>query len=479
MIRVLIAEDEPAAARYLKSLVESQGADFQVVALAGHGEEALLLAREHRPDLVFTDVRMPILDGIGLAGRLKNEFPGLPTVIVSGHQEFEYARKALALGVVDYLLKPVDPAGLTRLLIDLKGRIQSQGDAVVLEALTALLRGSVAEQALGLPARFLGALIRWGGPLTRPAPPLSSPGSTSELGFWSLPGRDAGEFLILADADSVLKDVFEARIRDLKPPAGVVTATLLFFERPVSAEELSASVRGLGPMLDRLLVPGRTRIHWGPVRVFPALTLDPVWTQQVRWALQESAYHKLESLVRGLVADWEREEKPARQATSLMRQALLLAHQYAPAQGLKDWDQLFDDALTKVDSYTDLSNLAWQLFSEVAGLGSQPCGSVDAPESHQRIRRYLQTNFAEPLSIPLICDQFQISQTSLSKLFRRYEGCTFHDYLTCLRLDAAERLLTESPDLPLKAVAAAVGYQDPFHFSRAFKAAKGKPPSQR
>ena len=477
MPRVVIAEDEPAAARYLKSLVEDRGA-FQVVALAGHGEEALALVRDHSPDLVFTDVRMPVLDGLGLARRLREEFPGLPLVIVSGHQEFDYARQAVALGVVDYLLKPVDPAQLDQLLDDMHQRIRSHGDLAVLGALAALLSGSSPVPGPGVPGRFLGVLIRWGGPLTRPTA-LASQGSSPEPGFWTLPGRDAGEFLVLADADQIPRDVFEARIRRFPPPAGVATATLVFTERPVASQELAEAAGSLGPLLDRLLVLGRTRSHWGSLKDVPSATLDPVWIQQVRLGLRESAYHKLETLVRGLVAGWERDERPVRQAAALLRQVLLLAEQEALSQGLRDWDFLLEEALGKADSFADLADLAWKLFAGVAGLGTGPSGSVDAPESHQRIRRFLQTHYAEPLSIPVVCERFQISQTSLSKLFRRYEGCTFHEYLTRLRLDAAEQLLADSPGLPLKTVAACVGYQDPFHFSRAFKAAKGRPPSQR
>jgi len=476
--RVLIVEDEPAAARYLKSLVEDHG-DFVVVALAGNGEEALGLVRELRPDLVVTDVRMPVLDGLGLARRLREEFPGLPLVIVSGHQEFEYARQAVALGVIDYLLKPVDPVQLNHLLTDLHGRIRSHSGLAILQALTTVLAGSEPPQGIPLPSRFFGVLVRWGGPITRPAPALASQGANSEPGFWTLPGRDAGEFLVLADADKIPRDAFEARIRGFDRPPGLTTATLVFTERPVPGDELAEAVGALGPLLDRLLVPGRTRAHWGPLKDVPQIALDPVWIQQVRLGLRESAYHQLEALVRGLVAGWERDERPARQASTLLRQVFLLAQQDAPDEGLRDWDFRFEEALGQVDTYADLADLAWSLFSGVAGLGVSPSGSVDAPESHQRIRRFLQTHYAEPLSIPVICDRFQISQTSLSKLFRRYEGCTFHDYLTRLRLDAAEQLMAESPGLALKTVASCVGYQDPFHFSRAFKAAKGRPPSQR
>lgn len=481
MVRILIADDEPAAGRYLKALTEAAGPDFRVVAVACDGQEALDLVRTLGPDLVLTDIRMPVLDGLGLASRLKDEWPGLPAVIVSGHQEFEYARQALALGVLDYLLKPVDPQALSRLLTRLAEQIRSNSGSRTVADLEALLAGTPASGPI--PPRFRVALVRWGGPVTRPVPGSGlAAGAEGPAGdHWVFPGRDEKEFLVLSDADRVTREAFEALVRNREPDRPCQTRTILFPDKPAAAGDLAETVRDLGPQLDRVLVPGRTKTHWGPVRETPVETLDPLWTQKVRWALQESAWHRLETLVRGLAADWDRNQRPGRQAAGLVRQLLLLAQQDGPGGKdlARDWEFQFEEALGRVDDYGALADLVWGLFAGIAGLGPEPTGPTDAPETHQRIRRFVQTHFAEPLSIPMVCDRFQISQTSLSKLFRKYENKTFHEYLTDLRLDAAEQLLKDAPGLPLKTVASSVGYLDPFHFSRAFKAAKGRSPSQK
>lgn len=476
MIRILIAEDEPAAGRYLKSLVEQLGAEF-TAAVVQNGGEALDQIRRDPPDLVLTDVQMPVLDGIGLLEVLRREFPAVATVIVSGYQEFEYARKALSLGVADYLLKPVSPSALHQLLTDQAARLHNQKNLRILDAVHRVLGGEPPPP--GTPARFLAALVRWGGPVSFSTAPGTSPGRESPSPrLFLLPGRDRHETVILADADQMARDTFETQVRSLDRPGRIRTGTLVFTERPVAVGELAESLRTLGPAVDRLLVFGRVKLHWGTTAEAPPEPLDPTWTQKLRLALAEGAYHRLETLVRGAVAQWARDSLPARRAAALLRQTLHLVQNEAPnSPGLMDWEFLLEAGLGKTDSFDELADLAWNLFAGVAGLGSGPSGPVDAPETHQRIRRFLQTHYAGPLSLNLVCDRFQVSQTSLSRLFRKYEGCTFHEYLTRLRLDAAEALLSDSPGLPLKTVASAVGYQDPFHFSRAFKALKGRPPS--
>lgn len=106
MPRILLVEDEPAAGRYLRSVIELHHPDFSVVGIAEDGRDALEQVRRLDPDLVITDVKMPVMDGIEFVAELKKKFSDLPALIVSGYQEFEYARRALDTGVVDYLLKP-------------------------------------------------------------------------------------------------------------------------------------------------------------------------------------------------------------------------------------------------------------------------------------------------------------------------------------------------------------------------------------
>lgn len=110
--QILIADDEPKIRRGLRRYVEQSGSDYQVSAEASDGESAWLAITQHEPDIVLLDVRMPHLDGLGLLQRLA-ERPGARRILViSGHDEFEYARQALNHGAFEYLLKPVEQGPL-------------------------------------------------------------------------------------------------------------------------------------------------------------------------------------------------------------------------------------------------------------------------------------------------------------------------------------------------------------------------------
>lgn len=467
MLEVVIVEDEPAAARYLKALVEGAPGRFTVRGTAGNGRDGLDLVRRTGPDVVLTDVRMPVLDGLGLAGALRAEFPELPVVIVSGHQEFDYARRALALGVVDYLLKPVDPAALEALLADLDDRAARRRLIRRTEALEAALEGRPAPGPL--PARLRLALTA--GLELPPDPPEA---------VLAVAGRGPGLWWLAADAEALAQDQFEAWVRALARPEGGRTSLTVFGDRPWPPEEVPAGARGLAASVDRLRVAGRSRICWGAAAESPPPLLDPLWAQKFRWALQESACRRMEELVRGLVAEGDRCDRSQRQTAGLLRQVLALTVQEGgggPDPLGRDWEARLAEGLDRADSPDEVADLAWDLVSALTCGGGSP-GTGDAPEAHQAIVRWVRTHFAEPLTIAAVCDRFHLSQTSLSRQFRRYEGRSFHEFLTGLRLDAAEALLKDTPGLPLKTVAASVGYPDPFHFSRAFKAAKGLPPSR-
>ncbi|MCA1950456.1 MAG: response regulator [Treponema sp.] len=116
MWKVLIADDEPKIRRGIRSVLERLDPEIEVVAEAGDGEAALALAESTLPDILFIDIRMPFLNGLELIERLSAYRRDWLIIIVSGHDEFDYARKAVSLQVFEYILKPVNEDELFRTL---------------------------------------------------------------------------------------------------------------------------------------------------------------------------------------------------------------------------------------------------------------------------------------------------------------------------------------------------------------------------
>ena len=106
---VIVAEDEELLLNNLVQKIQKADPDFQIVGTAQTGDQALTLVEKFQPDLIITDIRMPVMDGIALLTKVRSQFPNIKFIITSGFSDFEYAKKAITLKVSDYLLKPIDP----------------------------------------------------------------------------------------------------------------------------------------------------------------------------------------------------------------------------------------------------------------------------------------------------------------------------------------------------------------------------------
>ena len=126
MLKIVIVEDEYAARTGVERLIGRLGEAYQVVGCAENGHEGLLMVREHRPDVMFTDIRMPRMSGLEMMQHLRETGYDCRFVILSGYAEFEYAQKGMTLGATDYLLKPITVATLRALLERLEREIHPE-----------------------------------------------------------------------------------------------------------------------------------------------------------------------------------------------------------------------------------------------------------------------------------------------------------------------------------------------------------------
>lgn len=121
---VVVAEDEELLLNNLVQKIQKADGEFEVIGQAQTGSQAYEIIQKSNPDVVITDIRMPVMDGITLLTKVREQFPLTKFVITSGFSDFEYARSAIALKVTDYLLKPVDPEELSNVLLKIKKEFQ-------------------------------------------------------------------------------------------------------------------------------------------------------------------------------------------------------------------------------------------------------------------------------------------------------------------------------------------------------------------
>lgn len=106
MYKVMIIDDEPIIVEGLSRSVAWEKYDCQVVNTAHDGQEGIKKIRKDRPDMIFLDICMPEMDGLSMVAALKSEFPDMQVTILTGFRDFEYAQRAIRLGVARFLLKP-------------------------------------------------------------------------------------------------------------------------------------------------------------------------------------------------------------------------------------------------------------------------------------------------------------------------------------------------------------------------------------
>ena len=106
MFKVIILDDEEVIIEGLKSTVPWEKFNCKVVATAADGKEGLTLIKKHKPDIVFTDIRMPYLSGLEMLKELIGDYPNMKIIVLSGYRDFTYAQTAMRLGVLRFLLKP-------------------------------------------------------------------------------------------------------------------------------------------------------------------------------------------------------------------------------------------------------------------------------------------------------------------------------------------------------------------------------------
>lgn len=123
VISLMIVDDEPLFRDFLVNFIPWEEYGFQIVAEAKNGLEALNLADQFQPNLVLTDINMPKMDGIEFATELLKTAPETSVVFITGHNEFDYARKAVRLGASDYILKPFEKEELIITLLKIKDNI--------------------------------------------------------------------------------------------------------------------------------------------------------------------------------------------------------------------------------------------------------------------------------------------------------------------------------------------------------------------
>ena len=488
MYRVIAVDDEPAALTHICSIIEKKCPDYKVIATAENGKAGLEKVRELHPDVLISDVKMPLMNGIELVANVKKENPDIYSVIVSGYQDFEYARGAIQSGVCDYLLKPILPANVQEMLAQLADKLKVDHHQARNEIIRKLCDGMECSDEMVLRyfpyERYYGAIIRKNGLPRR----FSNTGNMENYSDVNeritIYGRDEMESLYIIPRELLLGSSFREYITGVlkKTETEEQYSTLVYAFESFPVSEMQKKIKELYRALDTVSVVGYSQaVELSCAEADREIIFNHEEINQVlknlEYMMKEQQMEKLKKELQRLYGIWKKERKPQLWLEYVSRQILYITRKYnKDSISIIECEYMMEDAFfyaTSADMLIDtLFEIIFCYIKEV-----KSCGKVDSPEFFTSLRDYLNEHLGGNITLQSVCKRFGVSQTYLSKLFRKYADQSFNQYFTGLRMEKAIELMKENQGFFIKDVAAMVGYPDQFYFSRIFRSYTGKCPS--
>jgi YesN/AraC family two-component response regulator len=495
---LILADDNNVERTYLTWFIKTYyPQEFRIVGEARDGLEVLELSRDRIADLYLLDIQMPKLDGLEAAEQLRQRDRQTTILFITSYAEFSYAKKALELGVSDYLLKPYDDAKLQETMEKVLRSLERREGR----------QSSVGSQApenglLDMKARYVLDKILvnhedWHDP-------------HSLLSYQ--PGRlDAGKAVVLfpcgdvSDSDRmshILKRIFSKRdLHALLVSRGEEIVLFLFGDRVRDFQDLETSIQRARSFLRD---ENGTEIFSGVSSfVVDMQLLEKAYREAVAFLLQvapdpvrslharnlanvEKTYQSERQLLHVLLTRKDRELDTSLAAclreeceTTEMRYLLFLMHltiseifgQEEEAMGRFLADRETLDATEASKRFAFLCQTARTLAGNLEKGG----GYHNVRLARNAIQMILR-RFRNKVTLQDIADELEVSYSHLSKCFKQVTGSSFNDFLLKTRMEAAKRLLRDT-SRSISQVGKDVGIEDQYYFSKSFKKYTGITPS--
>lgn len=434
MYRVILADDEPEICKGLRLKIAWERLGFEIAGEARNGKEALAAIASERPQLLLTDIRMPVMDGLELLQACKRLHPELRIVVLSGHDDFQYVQTALRCGARDYVLKPVVRRDLTGLLETIRGELDAEREA------------ARARDASGLQWRRRLPLLQEQYVLGRiyggdEAPGIGEREEARRLELAGFGGGD-GEASVLRFMGA------EYRVPPDRLPAGEEDDERLALAFRLVCREVAANARWAGRVT---LFADKAYPRF---QFFAAAAEDEAESEALLAELAESLLAAIGDSLRLAAVAGIGAACPAGAGSTALRRAYLsavTAWSRAPAEP--------SSGVVRAD--------------EGEGRAARPSAGSETIEA---IRRHIEDAYKDEISLAMMAERFHLNVTYLSELFKKQTGSTFSDYVAEVRLSRAELLLRDT-SMRLADIAEWTGFSTASYLSAAFKKRFGLSPA--
>lgn len=533
-IKVFLVEDEMVIRRGIKNSIDWEKEGYIFCGEASDGELAYPMIIKEKPDILITDIRMPFMDGLELCKLVKEELPNIKILILSGYDEFDYAKEAIRLGVTEYLLKPISSGKLLEALNGVSESIRREKEdkdlvrkymeemrentehekqkffeqmiAGNLSMADALETGKKYEMNLSagmynlLLFRFtLGKENRKSGELLGEAEyAIEKLTERLEYVFEFQRGVEGWAFLLMADNEEQMSERVKELSKDLEEIMKNYSTIAYFggIGQPVARlRELEESFREAERALAARFTMELNRIiSVEDIRMAQNVdTLDDIEItsfgeiEKTRTMLEKFLNNGAEDEIDEFVDVYINELSEENLKSVLMRQYIIMdayivmmsfCEKFEGIEGeMQAQSEELKNSMKTIQTLEEIKNYIRMLLKKIIGVRDTISGRRYSDIIEIAKDQIRKTYMSDEISLNTIAAEVGMSPSYFSSIFSKEMGKTFVEYLTEIRMDRAKELLMCS-SMKTSEIGYEVGYKDPHYFSYIFKKTQNCTPKE-
>lgn len=533
-IKVFLVEDEMVIRRGIKNSIDWEKEGYIFCGEASDGELAYPMIIKEKPDILITDIRMPFMDGLELCKLVKKELPNIKILILSGYDEFDYAKEAIRLGVTEYLLKPISSGKLLEALNGVSESIRREKEdkdlvrkymeemrentehekqkffeqmiAGNLSMADALETGKKYEMNLSagmynlLLFRFtLGKENRKSGELLGEAEyAIEKLTERLEYVFEFQRGVEGWAFLLMADNEEQMSERVKELSKDLEEIMKNYSTIAYFggIGQPVARlRELEESFREAERALAARFTMELNRIiSVEDIRMAQNVdTLDDIEItsfgeiEKTRTMLEKFLNNGAEDEIDEFVDVYINELPEENLKSVLMRQYIIMdayivmmsfCEKIEGIEGeMQAQSEELKNSMKTIQTLEEIKNYIRMLLKKIIGVRDTISGRRYSDIIEIAKDQIRKTYMSDEISLNTIAAEVGMSPSYFRSIFSKEMGKTFVEYLTEIRMDRAKELLMCS-SMKTSEIGYEVGYKDPHYFSYIFKKTQNCTPKE-
>lgn len=518
-LKVLIVDDERLIRNLLKMRINWKELGMEIVGEAASALEALTMIDEIVPDIIFTDICLPCMDGIEFSRVVTEKYPHIRIVVITGHDEFEYAKSCVKLGISDFVLKPINVQEITGIALSLKSKIHEEQNHLQEYE---LLKQKIKQSLPYLKEKFLNELIYGELCIEEIQEKMEYFGVNKNTSsnlfqvavievwekFWdtAIDNKEEAKILLSIKCVDLIKKFFQKDLYNHVFLDNSRRIVIIFNDSSLDISECCEMLKILlMNSLKCFLGIGIGTAYYGEenIRVsykeaYEALNYKIVIGNNQVISYQDIDYttenhsnnqNKIEKLIFAIKAGISETEEElleqlfgriSYQGSSTIDRARLDAFDLLSAclRISMDFDidmtdiweqksQPYND-IVKIDNLPELKNYFKQLIYNINGKLKR-LNDTKTGKQVRLIQEYISDNLSNAeLSLASIAKEFYISASHLSRIFKQETGQTLVEYITKLRIAKAEKLL-RGTEFKGYQIGEMIGIPDPHYFSILFK----------